>query len=79
MNIYKMLLVGAVLAPLSMGLGGLAFAAQNTESGEAQLTETQEAANTGTVDADQATDSADNDKGTEKGEVNDPADKDAEG
>ena len=85
MNIYKTLLIGAVLAPLSLGLGGLAFAAQTTETGEPLLIETQEAANTGTADADQATDTADNDKGTEKGEVNeqsevnDPADTDAEG
>ena len=79
MNIYKTLLIGAVLAPLSLGLGGLAFAAQTAETGEPQLIETQETANTGTADADQATDTADNDKGTEQGEVNETADTDAEG
>ena len=89
MNIYKTLLIGAVLAPLSLGLGGLAFAAQTAETGEPQLIETQEAANTGTADVDHATDTADNGteqgeaneqaEGNEQGEVNDPADIDAEG
>ena len=95
MNIYKTLLIGAVLAPLSLGLGSLAFAAQTAETGEPLLIETQEAANTGTADADQATDPADNGteqaevneqgeaneqaEGNEQGEVNDPADIDAEG